>query len=88
MTMKFQQDTEETRVLFRVSDGEVVAVFPDIWSGVLVACYAHVGQHGACSREWYYSTRPAKPEEYADLMAELEGAPYGYRLKVLRRWSR
>ena len=33
--------------------------------------YAHVGQHSPCSWKWYRSTPPAKPEEYADLLAEL-----------------
>lgn len=87
------QDTETTRVLFRVERGrtrEVTAVFPDLaqgW-GTDVMCYAHVGQHGSCSMEWLRGTRPAKPEEYADLKAELEAEPYGYNLVVLARIDR
>lgn len=82
------QDKEETPVLFRWSDGEVTAVFPTIPadnSGRLMTCYAHIGQHSACHPAWLRDTRPAKPEEYADLKRELESAPYGYRLKVCRR---
>lgn len=82
----------ETPVLFRMDrhgkHREVTAVFPtqpaDI-SGAAMSCYAHIGQHGACCREWLQSTRPAKPDEYADLKAELEAVPYEYRLKVYRR---
>ena len=52
-----------------------------------MTCYAHVGQHGACGLAWYYNTRSATPEEYADLKAELESPPYGYRLKVYKRMT-
>lgn len=86
---EFQQDTEETPVLFRKEkDGDTTAVFPcepHDYYGKLMTCYAHIGQHSGCSFEWYRSTKPALPEEYADLKAELEGAPYGYKLKVYQR---
>lgn len=89
----FKQDDDETPVIFRAKKErgfplEVTAVFPcepsDL-TGHNMTCYAHVGQHGGCALPWYWSTRAAKPEEYADLKAELEGAPYGYRLKVYKR---
>lgn len=78
---------------------EVTAVFPTI-PGTndpsTATCYAHVGQHGSCSREWYaYKTRAATPGEYAPLLAELtrlyerdiagEGAA---KLHVVTRWLR
>ena len=71
-------------VIFRAdrsgpSKGEVTAVFPTVpadYAGILMTCYAHIGQHGGCSFVWYRTTRPAKPEEYADLLAELR-AIYG-----------
>lgn len=90
-------DEIETPVLFRVSRSpvkygdEVTAVFPCEPAdpdGDLMTCYCHVGQHGACSLSWYRTTRPATPEEYADLKRELESEPYGYRLKVYKRISR
>lgn len=93
-TDSFVQDTEETPVIFRVHrqpkthGSDVVAVFPcEPFSaaGREMVCYAHVGQHGGCDFGWYRETRPAFPEEYADLKAELEAAPYGYRLKVYQR---
>ena len=88
MGKRYNQDEQETPVLFRVSDGEVTAVFPTDPAtvyGYEMTCYAHVGQHSACSYEWYLTTRAATPAEYRALRAELEGAPFGYRLKIYRR---
>lgn len=60
------------RVAFRVGQGDVVAVLPDLPANdYRWVCYAHVGQHSECSRKWYYRTRRATPEEYAPLLAEL-----------------
>jgi hypothetical protein len=93
----FKQDEEETPVLFRVHRApkthgdDVTAVFPCEPGGYddrLMSCYAHVGQHGSCGFDWYRKTRPAKPEEYAELKRELEAYPYGYRLKVYQRMNR
>lgn len=56
--------------------GDVTAVFPTVPSdnqAWTCMSYAHVGQHGGCSWDWYRTTRPATPEEYADLLRELEG---------------
>lgn len=59
--------------------GEVTAVFPTCaadYAGREFVVYAHIGQHGAATLSWYWSTRPARPEEYAGLLAELH-ALYG-----------
>jgi hypothetical protein len=88
-----EQDTEFTPVIFRKMQkgygGDVLAVFPTdaaTYNAYECGCYAHVGQHGACEPGHVIArSRPAKPEEYKDLMAELQGAPYGYRLKVYKR---
>lgn len=76
-------------VLFRRDrrkDGEVTAVFPTIpGSPGHMTCYAHIGQHGSCSAGWLATTRPATEAEYASLRRELESAPYGYRLRVVKR---
>jgi len=80
---------EQTPVLFRYDDGEVVAVFPTNPAddaGHLVTCYAHIGQHSGCSRRWYQQTRPARADEYAGLLKELIGI--GYQLKIYKRWRR
>jgi hypothetical protein len=76
-----------TPVIFRRDGDEIVAVFPTIEADPGQAtCYAHIGQHSGCSRQWYYETRPAKPAEYADLLAELVDIGYD-DLKIYRRWS-
>jgi len=78
----------ETRVIFRMDRGEVVAVFPDqVERNGDVGCYAHMGQHSSCSRDWYATTKAATEAEYAPLKRELESAPYRYNLRVMRRWS-
>lgn len=73
MTTYFPK-VEKVSILFRCDrDGShVTAVFPSLAEGPnVVRCYEHVGQHSACSRDWYWSTRPARPDEYANLLAEV-----------------
>ncbi len=75
-------------VVFRVwHTGSVIALFPQIDEGHgLCSSYEHVGQHGTADyNHCIASTRPAKPEEYADLKRELESAPYRYVLQVYHR---
>jgi len=74
----------KTEVMFRVEDNEVLAVFPyDIAdSQGNCTCYAHNGQHSACSYEYVLKdTKPA--QHYEDLKKELESI--GYNLEVIRR---
>ena len=80
----------QTPVLFRMDEGGVTAVFPCLPAdhfGNDMTCYAHVGQHGACSVGWYQTTKAATPDQYAALKAELEAAPYHYQLRVVHRIS-
>jgi hypothetical protein len=84
---------ESLPVLFRMGEGECVAVFPTLEDRPgIVTCYAHIGQHGSCSRDWYFGTKKATPEQYAPLLAELRGIyenpHYGepVALKVTHRW--
>ena len=68
---------DKLNVVFRVeSNGDVLAVFPSIpadYHGSML-CYAHIGQHGGCSNNYYYrNTKPATPEQYAPLLNELRG---------------
>lgn len=76
------------RVIFRAErtkDGEVTAVLPDVEANYgEMTCYAHVGQHSACTLEWYHATRAAKPAEYADLLEELQDI-YDNKLVVRQR---
>lgn len=68
---------ETLPVIFRKeSDGSILAVFPtqaESYAGYHMLCYAHIGQHGTCSIDYYHETKPASPDEYADLLAELTG---------------
>lgn len=79
-----------TRMVFRTTKrgpfkGDVDAVilgYP-VAPGKLV-CYAHVGQHSECWREWYRDeTRPATRTERAALVRELRRI-YG-PIRILRR---
>jgi len=87
-------------VLFRADrsgdfKGDVTAVFPTLPGTAAhdATCYAHIGQHGTCSRGWYLDTRAAKPGEYADLLQELRRIyerpddPDAVRLVVAKRWT-
>lgn len=72
---------EKLPVIFRTEPGDrkagLVAIFPSVcegYAGYHMGCYAHIGQHGSASLDYYRSeTIPAKPEEYADLLQELRG---------------
>lgn len=88
--MKSQKE-KPVRVLFRVDqdNGEIVAVFPDIPGTndpYQMLCYAHVGQHNACSMDWFYEyTEKAKEGEYQPLKKELE--LLGYNLAIRSRMT-
>ena len=77
------------KVIFRTfPDGEVIALFPQIAAGYgahVCQSYMHIGQHGAASVELVYDTRLSRPEEYADLLAELE--QIGYSPKPAKRFT-
>ena len=77
-----------TPVIFRqYSDGEIIALFPATPGGQFGECqsYLHVGQHGAADYgHAVRTTRPARPEDHADLQAELVDIGYG-DLKIYER---
>lgn len=92
--------TSPLPVIFRAErsgdfKGHVTAVFPtepgtpDPWTFTI---YAHVGQHGTGSKEWYWATRAATPAESADLLRELRGiyeaGEQPTRLVVCKRFTR
>lgn len=85
--MTTEEKVEPTIVLFRVFQGEVLALFPaeavhmNPW---MCSCYAHMGQHGSADVNMViHKSRRATPEEYADLKRELEQR--GYVLKIMLR---
>ena len=79
---------EQTPVVFRIyPQGDVLALFPTFNHSAQAAnygkcvCYQHLGQHGEADYPGCIdSTKPATPDQYADLKRELEGL--GYVLKV------
>ena len=76
-----------TEVLFRKEGKTVLAVFPYEPADAAgnFPCYATIGQHGACALSYYQKlTRPAKPDEYAGLLSELQRQGYD-DLKVIKR---
>ena len=83
---------DETPVIFRrwrSGDHDVLALFPTIPSSPgLCSSYQHVGQHGSADyRHCIRMSTPARPDQCADLMAELEGQGYD-DLRVYRREQR
>ena len=50
-----------------------------------IMCYQHIGQHSEASLDYYNSTKPATPDEYADLLAELKSIYDDVNLVVRRK---
>lgn len=81
---------DQTKVLFRkYHNGDIIALFPEIPSdigGRYCLSYEHVGQHGSANpRLVVRYTKPALPEEYAELAEELTNI--GYNLMAVSRVS-
>ncbi len=77
-------DSEVTEVVFRILNGEVIAMFPYIPEKINSTClsYMHIGQHGIACLSLIKETKFATLEEYQDLFNELENI--GYNLKVIK----
>ena len=73
---------ETTKVIFKMLDDEVIAIFPNnIYSEVLygkkvVDCYMHIGQHSSCDIKFAEGLEDASEEQYKDLKIELETIGY------------
>jgi len=80
-----------TRVQFLVNEKDpenpdLFAYFPDeVHHGEFRTAYSHIGQHSSAHPAYAKESRPATPEEYAPLKAELESL--GYNLEVLNGMS-
>lgn len=78
-------------VIFRIEDrDEVVAVFPTLTErDGSFTVYGRIGQHSTGTMQWYRTTKPASPEAYRSLLAELrriyESGPDAVRLHVIER---
>ena len=82
------QTRQTVDVTFRLEgdDDSIVAIFPRLESNYgRCVCYAHIGQHGECSFGYYRTTRPASPDQYAELLAELERIYDDCTLRVVSR---
>ena len=84
-----ESDEQVVKVMFLVNekdprDPDLFAYFPeeDGDNQGNKTAYSHIGQHSAASPEYAAESRPATPEEYQDLKAELENQ-VGYNLEVL-----
>lgn len=90
-----KKDKEVTKVIFkmaRYSDGseeEVLAFFPGASANRgNVMSYAHVGQHGEASYDFFLENcRQCSEKEYLPLKKELEKL-FGYRFKIVKRITR
>lgn len=70
---------KKTKVLFyKDENGEVFAYFPELVfdNKGNKTCYAHIGQHSACSPDYVNDKTPAMYNEYQDLLRELIGQGY------------
>ena len=76
------------KVIFRMFDGEVIALFPEQDEGRgMVNSYEHIGQHGGADYNGVVSkSRKATPYEYADLKKELTSI--GYNLDIKEKYIR
>lgn len=79
---------EKIIVVFRKNkNGTIFALFPYIYikedyAGFYCLSYAHIGQHSGAQYIHCISTsKPAKPDEYADLKRELESIGYDLIVK-------
>lgn len=89
-------DEPVTDVVFRVwrgRHGGVIALFPfepgTVGKPETCSSFEHIGQHGAAwVADVISATRPASLAELTAVKRELEGEPYRYRLRVLRRVPR
>lgn len=79
-----------TKVLFRIMQGECLALFPALpgtSDPTTCVCYAHVGQHASADLKGCITrSRPAKVAEYRSLASELKRA--GYTLNIRQRCNR
>ena len=67
---------DELPIIFRKwPDGDVIAFFPTLvgtHDPNTCESYMHIGQHGAANTEHIHRLARATPEEYEDLLYELE----------------
>jgi len=79
---------ETTKVVFKMLQDEVIAIFPDnlyneqLYGKTMVDSYMHIGQHSACSIELLDGLQDASQEQYKDLKIELEEIGYDLDINI------
>ena len=78
---------QKIKVIYRKdSDGNVIAFLPELSANVgNVVCYAHTGQHGEASIQYYHDNKTALPNEYEPLHKELKGIYSDFEISIKRR---
>lgn len=83
--IKFYRETKKDISKYYTNNFNCFAVFPEIeGSHGNMLCYAHIGQHSSCSREYIRGKRLATKEEYQRLLNELVSLGYD-DLQVLNK---
>lgn len=92
MRAKTYIDRGYVRVIFRMFQGEVIALFPDLPGDTNPAhctCFVHIGQHSAANITHVINhSRPCTYDERRPLLNELTSAPYNYKLVERTRYVR
>ena len=76
-----------TKVIFRMLNGECIALFPELpGNNSCLTClnYMRIGQHGIGNAN-VTGTKPASFDHYKNLLSELTNI--GYNLKIVSRFS-
>ena len=82
------EEKNQVKVLFVKSEGEIVAIMPyelGTNNPLTMLCYQHLGQHGSCHASWVQTQKKAQPEEYGQLLSELESL--GYEVEITRLFN-
>lgn len=78
-------DVDKTPVVFRMMQGECIALFPGFENGKYIQSYMHVGQHSDACPELINELKPATKKQYSDLLNELIQLGYT-NLKVYNKY--
>ena len=87
--MKKDKHITKAQFLIEKPEGDlprnVFAFFPELKNNNknTFSCYAHIGQHSVCSLEYASNCEEASPEQYKELMQELESI--GYNLEIVKK---
>lgn len=82
-----KKNKEKTSVVFfKTKEGDILAYFFEenyntkLYGNDVKMSYQHIGQHGACHKDYLFECERATEEEYRELKEELESI--GYNLHI------